>query len=278
MNISPASVRAQLLAKAKSETLDFSLVLTRYGLERMLYRLSISRNKDNFLLKGALLFDMWFDVPMRPTRDIDLLGFGLAEEPLVVTTFREICNIECDDGIQFDADSIKVAEIRKEANYSGLRVTLMGYVDSARCPIQIDIGYGDAVTPAPEHADYPVMIEGIPAPKLRIYPRHTVVAEKYEAIVCLGMANTRLKDYFDMWIVLSTTELDNELLQMAIDATFTCRNTQKPQSPPIGLTIDFAKDPQKMKQWDAFIRKNQLQAPDLNNVVEFLQRKLLPHS
>ena len=148
----PASLRARLLNKAKAEKQDFSLVLTRYGLERLLYRLSISSNKDRFLLKGALLFDMWFDVPHRPTRDIDLLGFGLAEEPLVHEAFREICGIECDDAIVFDADSIQVAEIRKDANYSGLRVTLVGLLDGARCPVQIDIGYGDAVTPAPELA------------------------------------------------------------------------------------------------------------------------------
>jgi len=147
MSHSAASVRARLLAKAKSANQDFSLVLTRYGLERMLYRLSVSSSKDNFLLKGALLFDMWFDVPLRPTRDIDLLGFGLAEEPHVHAVFQEICGIECNDGIKFDVDSIKVAEIRKEANYSGLRVTLVGHIESARCPVQVDIGYGDAITP-----------------------------------------------------------------------------------------------------------------------------------
>lgn len=276
MNYSPAAVRARLLAKAKAENQDFSLVLTRYGLERMLYRLSVSTNKDNFLLKGALLFDMWFDVPMRPTRDIDLLGFGLAEEPLVLATFQEMCGIECDDGIQFDIGSIKVAEIRKEANYSGLRVTLIGHVDSARCPVQIDIGYGDAVTPAPEHADYPVMLEGLPAPKLRIYPRYTVVAEKYEAIVSLGMVNTRLKDYFDMWVIFNSAELDSAVLTEAIDATFARRNTQTPQTTPVGLTESFGQDAQKTKQWEAFIRKNQLHAPDLNTVVKFLKSKLSP--
>ncbi len=275
MNYSPTAVRARLLAKAKSENQDFSLILTRYGLERMLYRLSVSSNKDNFLLKGALLFDMWFDVPLRPTRDIDLLGFGLAEEPLVLAAFQEMCEIECNDGIEFDVDSIKVAEIRKEANYSGLRVTLMGHVDSARCPIQIDVGYGDAVTPAPEHADYPVMLEGLPAPKLRIYPRYTVVAEKYEAIVSLGMINTRLKDYFDMWVIFNSADLDSALLSAAIDATFARRNTPKPQTTPVGLTADFGQDEQKRKQWEAFIKKNKLVAPELNVVVQFLKTKLV---
>ena len=271
----PASVRARLLNKAKAENQDFSLVLTRYGLERLLYRLSVSSHKDNFLLKGALLFDMWFDVPHRPTRDIDLLGFGLAEEPLVHEAFREICAIECDDGIVFDADTIRVAEIRKEANYSGLRVTLTGHLDGARSPVQIDIGYGDAVTPAPELADYPVMLTELPAPKIRVYPRYTVVAEKFEAIVSLGMANTRLKDYFDLWVLLTTQELDPELVQAAIVATLDRRKTPMPASTPIGLTSVFGDDPQKIKQWQAFIKKNQLEAPALNSVIELLQQKLL---
>ena len=271
----PASVRARLLNKAKTDKLDFSLVLTRYGLERMLYRLSVSSSKDNFLLKGALLFDMWFDVPHRPTRDIDLLGFGLAEEPLVHEAFREICGIECDDAIVFNANSIRVAEIRKEANYSGLRVTLLGQLDGARCPVQIDIGYGDAVTPAPELADYPVMLEGLPAPRIRVYPRYTVVAEKFEAIVSLGMANTRLKDYFDLWVLLSTQVLDPEMLKTAIAATLARRQTNMPASTPIGLSPVFGDDPQKMKQWSAFIQKNQLVAPPLKLVIELLNEKLI---
>jgi hypothetical protein len=175
----------------------------------------------------------------------------------------------------FDADSIRVAEIRKEANYSGLRVTLIGYLDGARSPVQIDIGYGDAVTPAPELADYPVMLEELPAPKIRIYPRYTVVAEKFEAIVSLGMANSRLKDYFDLWVLLTTQELDPELLKTAIVATLERRKTALPTSTPIGLSSEFGDDPQKIKQWQAFIKKNQLQAPDLNLVIELLQKKLI---
>ena len=199
----------------------------------------------------------------------------MAEEPLVHEAFREICAIVCDDGIVFDADSIRVAEIRKEANYSGLRVTLIGYLDGARSPVQIDIGYGDAVTPAPELADYPVMLEELPAPKIRIYPRYTVVAEKFEAIVSLGMANSRLKDYFDLWVLLTTQELDPELLKTAIVATLERRKTALPTSTPIGLSSEFGDDPQKIKQWQAFIKKNQLQAPDLNLVIELLQKKLI---
>ena len=269
-----ASVRARLLAKAKADNQDFSLVLTRYGLERLLYRLSVSSNKDNFLLKGALLFDLWFDVPLRPTRDIDLLGFGPAEEPQVLAAFQEICQIECDDGIEFDLDTLKIEEIRKDANYSGLRISLTGYVDGARCPIQVDIGYGDAVTPAPETAEYPVMLPDTPVPILRVYPRYTVIAEKFEALISLGMINTRLKDYFDICVILTTTELDQNLLGEAIAATLVRRKMGLPASLPVGLSEEFSSDGQKITQWNAFIKKNQLDAPNLDVVVTILRDRL----
>lgn len=276
MSNTAASIRARLLIKAKADGQDFSLVLTRYGLERLLYRLSISSNKDNFLLKGALLFDLWFDVPLRPTRDIDLLGFGTAEEPLVLAAFEEICRVNCDDGIKFDLNSLQSSEIRKDANYSGLRISLIGHLDGARCPIQVDIGYGDAVTPAPEFADYPVMLANLPVPKLRVYPRYTVVAEKFEAIISLGMINTRLKDYFDLWVLLTRDNLDDDLLHETIAATLARRKTSLPSTTPIGLSDAFFNDAQKIAQWRAFIKKNKLDAPDLNTVVVFLRDRLTP--
>ena len=187
-----ASVRARLLKKAQADGLDFSLALTRYALERLLYRLGISSHRDNFLLKGALLFDLWFDVPLRPTRDIDLLGFGLVELTHLTAIFEELCELTVDDGVRFDATTIQAQEIRKDANYAGIRLTLLAWIDGAKCSIQVDVGYGDAVTPAPEMADYPVMLEEFPAPRLRVYPRYTVVAEKIEAIISLGMANSRM--------------------------------------------------------------------------------------
>lgn len=190
-----ASVRARLLNRARETRQDFNLILTRYALERLLYRLSISPHADQFLLKGALLFDLWFDIPHRPTRDADLLGFGSAEIPHVEAAFRDICTVELDDGIRFQPDSVHAEEIRKEANYSGVRVTLIGLLDGARCHVQVDVGFGDAVTPGPEAVDYPVMLPDMPAPKLRAYPRYTVVAEKLEALVSLGIANSRMKDY-----------------------------------------------------------------------------------
>jgi len=208
-----ASIQARLLNIAKAEGREYGQVLTKFALERLLYRLSQSKHADNFLLKGALLFDLWFDVPLRPTRDIDLLGFGLAELPHVIGVFEDLCRIDTEDSMIFAIDSIRAEEIRKEANYAGIRVSMVGLLGNARTAIQVDIGYGDAVTPAPEFATYPVLIGDFPAPQLRVYPRYTVVAEKVETIVTLGIANTRLKDYFDLWVLRQKGQFDPEILR-----------------------------------------------------------------
>jgi hypothetical protein len=238
-----ASIRDRLLNRAKQGGLDFQFVLTKYALERLLYRLSISPEKDHFLLKGALLFDLWYDVPLRPTRDIDLLGFGLAE-------------------------------IRKDANYSGIRLNLTGFLDGAKCPVQVDVGYGDPVTPEPESAVYPTMLEDMAAPKLRAYPTYTVIAEKLEAIISLGMANSRMKDYFDLWVILRNTEHDPKILTAALSATTDRRGTTKPLSMPTGLTERFGTDPQKITQWNAFVSRNKLNAESLPKTVKYLSNKL----
>jgi predicted nucleotidyltransferase component of viral defense system len=240
-----ASVRARLQNVSKAQGVDFQRVLTRYALERLLYRLSVSAHKDHFSLKGALLFDLWFDVPLRPTRDIDLLGFGLAEMPHLVAAFKDICAVAVDDGIDFDARPIVADETRKEANYTGIRLSLMDTLAGARCPFQIDVGYGDAVTPAPEAAEYPVLLGDMPAPQLRVYPRYTVVAEKLDAIISLGMANSRMKDYFDLWVLFRDSPLDKRTLSQAIVATIQRRGTIKPQGMPIGLSESFVNDVQK---------------------------------
>ena len=271
-----ASVRARLLNKAHAEKLDFNLLLTRYALERILYRLSISEQRGQFLLKGALLFELWFDLPHRPTHDADLLGFGSAEIAHLQKLFREISQIACDDGIMFQADSVKAAEIRKDSHYAGVRVTMLGVLDGARCPVQIDIGFGDAVTPAPESAQYPTILADMPQPQLRVYPRYTVVAEKLEAIVKLGILTSRLKDYYDLWIFAQHSDFDGALLAQAIRATFARRGTDIPPGTPFGLTDEFALDAQKIKQWQAFLRKNVLEPMPLAPVVATLREFLLP--
>ena len=274
-NIS-ASVRDRLLNKARAEKLDYNLLLTRYALERMLYRLSISKQRDQFLLKGALLFDLWFDVPHRPTHDADFLGFGSAEIPHIEEIFRDICRIEVEDGIAFQPDTVKAAEIRKEANYAGVRVTLLGMLDSARCAVQIDIGFGDAVVPGPDEVHYPVILGEMPGPHLHVYPRYTVVAEKLEALTSLGMLNSRMKDYFDLWILAKHSDFDGQILSRAVAATFDRRRTVIPTGLPIGLSDEFISDAQKAKQWQGFLRKNALDPMPLATVVADLRDFLMP--
>lgn len=263
----PASVHVRLLARAKERGEDFNLMLTRYAIERFLYRLSVSPARDHYWLKGALLFDLWFDVPHRPTRDADFLGFGPVDTETLATTVREICVIAVDDGMAFDPASLSVEEIREDARYGGLRVRLVGRLGNARVTVQLDVGYGDAVTPGPEEIDYPTLLNDQPAPRLRAYPRATVVAEKLEAIVSLGMANTRMKDYFDLRALAREGSLNAVLLADAIAATFARRQTSLPATLPIGLSDEFGLDAAKHAQWRAFIGKNRLDAPGLEGVV-----------
>ena len=273
-----ASIRARLLNLARERQQNFDLVLTRFCLERLLYRISISSHKDRFLLKGAMLFDLWFDIPHRPTRDVDFLGLGSSEISDIANTFREICGITVTDGVIFEPDSVKTLEIRNEANYPGVRVTLLAIVDGARCHIQADIGFGDAVSPGPEVATYPVILNDLEAPELLVYPHYAVVAEKYEALSTLGIANSRMKDYFDLWVMARRTALDGETLKQSIRATFRHRQSSLPQEIPIGLTETFSHDDQKQTQWRAFLTKNNLETIPLEEVVGFIAGFLIPIS
>ncbi|BEP46189.1 nucleotidyl transferase AbiEii/AbiGii toxin family protein [Variovorax sp. V15] len=268
-----ASVRARLKQHADAKKQDFNLTLTRYGLERLLYRLSISPHASNYLLKGALLFSLWYDQPHRPTRDADLLGFGPDDVESAVKAFHEICQIAVEDGMVFDAGSVQGTVIRKEAGYGGVRVDLRATLDGARITLQVDIGFGDAVTPAPEAVSYPVLLDDLPAPQLRSYPKYTVVAEKFHAVCLLGMANTRMKDYFDLWVLMTEDTLDPAELRRAISATFERRKFAMVSELPSGLSDNFSGDATKQTQWTAFLKKNRLEAMDLTNVVKRLREE-----
>lgn len=271
-----ASIRDRLLNKARTEQLDFNLLLTRYALERLIYRLSISEHRDQFLLKGALLFDLWFDIPHRPTHDADFLGFGSAAIPHLENVFRDISRIDVEDGILFQPDSVRAAEIRKEANYPGIRVMLLGLLGSARCTVQVDVGFGDVVVPGPEDARYPIILCGLPEPRIRVYPRDTVVAEKLEALTSLGMLNSRMKDFFDLWVLSKQSEFEGPVLSRAVAATFERRRTLIPKGIPIGLSDEFINDMQKERQWQAFVRKNALEPIELSAVITDLRDFLMP--
>lgn len=252
-----ASVRARLLNVAKSRGDEFDLILSRYALERLLYRMSVSAHSERFLLKGALLFMVWGVDDHRPTRDADLLGFGDSEPDAVAAVFREICKMECEDGIAFDAQSVGAAPIAEEKVYTGVRVTLRAGLDGARIPVQVDVGFGDAVTPGAQAVDYPVLLDA-PAPKLRAYPVETVIAEKLHAMTVLGMDNSRMKDFYDLKVIGARFVLDREVLARAIAATFERRKTDLPEGLPLALGAQFAGDQAKQRQWAAFLRRNRL--------------------
>ena len=268
-----ASIRARLKQRADAMKQDFNLTLTHYGLERLLYRLSISSHASNYLLKGALLFVLWYDQPHRPTRDADLLGFGPDDVESAVLAFREISQIAVEDGIAFDTASVQGTVVRKEAGYGGVRIYLRATLDGARIALQVDIGFGDAVTPAAEAIRYPVLLDDLPAPQLRAYPKYTVVAEKFHAVCLLGLANTRMKDYFDLWVLMTEGTLDPAELRRAIRATFERRKLDTPSTIPTGLSDDFSGDATKQAQWKAFMNKNRLNAMDLSNVVTRLREE-----
>ena len=271
-----ASVRARLLNVAKAQGVDFNQVLVRFALERILFRLSQSAHADRFLLKGALLFALWYDMPHRATRDADLLGFGPSDLDSIAQTFRDIASVEAADGIVFDPGSVTVEEIRKDAGYAGARVLIGGEIARARCKTQIDIGFGDAVTPGPIDAVYPVLIADLPAPRLRTYPVYTVVAEKLHAIALLGMTNSRMKDYLDLSVLFERETFDADTLAGAIAATFIRRGMAVPASLPVGLTDEFATDPSRQALWHAILKKNDLAQQVLPDIVATLRATLAP--
>lgn len=270
-----ASIRQRLLNLARERHEDFQQMLVNYALERLLYRLAQSRHRERFVLKGALLFRLWFDLTQRPTRDVDFLGFGDAEPEHCAVMFREIASIDmtADDGLLFDLASVRAVEIRKEAGYPGVRVSMTAALDGARIPVQCDIGFGDAITPAPSQHAYPTLL-GMPAPVLAVYPLETVVAEKLEAMVKLAGFNSRVKDYFDLWVLMRYENIDRALLPAAIRATFARRKTALPDTLPAGLAQYFATARQTM--WQAFLTRSELTAPSLADVLDELRQQCWP--
>jgi len=251
-----ASVRARLLRLARERGEDFQLLLTRYANERLLYRLSKSRHGPDFVLKGAALFALWTGRPHRATRDLDLLGFGDPDEKRVREVMDEVLALEVgDDGVRFDRPSLKVGLIREEQEYGGVRATVTARVATAKVRLQIDVGFGDAVTPEAETVDFPPLLD-FPAPRLRAYPRETVVAEKVQAMVQLGLANSRMKDFYDLVVLARMFEFDGALVVRAFRATFERRRTPLPTKLPLALTPAFAGDAGKAAQWGAFVGKS----------------------
>ena len=267
------SVQVRLVRHAKAIGSDPNLVLTRFAVERFLYRLSRSAHADRFVLKGALLMLAWLGDTLRPTRDADLLGFGDLSDEALARIFVDVCNIDVEpDALVFLANTVRVEPIRGEDAYGGQRVTLAATLGAARLRVQVDVGIGDAVVPPPDWLDYPGLLDDLPPLRLRAYTPVTVIAEKIHAVVFLGLKNSRMKDFFDLYALARKGGLDAGQLSNALAATFERRQTPVPADAPTGLSGAFAQDAAKRAQWKAFLSKNRLEAPPLDAVIEEIWR------
>lgn len=274
---SAASIHARLLSGAHERGEELQRVLVRYAGERFLYRLSRSKHAGQFVLKGATLFSAWVHTHHRSTKDIDLLGFGPSTADRLQRILGDIFALEVEpDALVYDGTTLRVGPIRIDQEYEGLRATFVARLGSARIALQVDVGFGDALAPPPEEVELPTLLDQ-PRPRLRAYRREHVIAEKFHAMVTLGLLNTRMKDYFDVWVLSRTFELDAATLVEAIDATFDRRRAPVPTDVPDALTDRFALDPSKHAQWTAFLRRTGVRdAPELPAVVEALRQFLAP--
>ncbi|WP_245431310.1 nucleotidyl transferase AbiEii/AbiGii toxin family protein [Rhodoplanes roseus] len=254
----------------------FDRALTRYVLEGLLDRLSRSVYRDRFVLKGAMLLLAWSDKPYRPTRDLDLLGFGDPAPDEICRIFCEICAVLVDDAVAFDLSGLTAETVGSTREYAGVRLRTTATVDRATTRVIVDIGFGDAVAPEIQEMDFPVLL-GRGAPRLRTYPPEAVIAEKLHAMVVLGRANSRMKDFYDIWHLATPSRYDASRLVTAIAATFSRRRTAIPIGLPDALSSGFASDPLKLGQWDDFTRGVADRPGSLAEVVAFLRNVIMPH-
>lgn len=273
-----ASVKQRLLNYARRQKLDFNLVLKRYALERFLYRLSSSPYKEEFILKGAMLFYVWIRETVRATKDLDLLGVGNPSERHLKKIIIEAGKIGTyNDGLVFDRESIRIEDIREENKYPGLRIHLVALLGNSRIPLQIDIGYGDSIEPKPEEIQYPVILD-MPEPKLLAYTRESTIAEKFEAMVKLGVANSRMKDYYDVYYLSNSFNFEGNILQLAMQSTFKRRGASIPKIIPSGLSDGFCKTADVQLQWKGFLKRLGLNdvTDDFYIIVSEIRKFLLP--
>ena len=271
-----ASVRARLLNLARQRHVEFQLVLSDFAIERLLYRLGTSKYADRFVLKGAMLFKLWPAEVGRATWDLDLLGRGANSVEEVTTIVRDLCVMDGPDGLIFDPSSVSGELMRAADEYPGVRVRLEARLAEARIPVQIDVGFGDTVTPPPTHDRYPTLLDH-PAPYILAYPREAVVAEKVEALVSLGVTNSRMKDFYDLHVLATHFRFDGLVLAKALRATFERRATPFPEREPLALTREFLVAPERQVQWRAFLRRSRVAAPtDAGDLADLLRAFLAP--
>jgi len=275
-----ASIRDRLLNLSKKRGENYNYLLTLYVGERLLYRLSQSPYQQQYILKGATLFKVWNGEPHRATKDLDFLSFGNNEVKYIEKVFQEICLIECEqDGIIFLPESSKIQVIKEDQQYEGVRVEITGKLGTNLCKLQVDIGFGDAVTPDPQEKEIDTILDA-PKPILKIYPRETAIAEKFQAMVSLGIINSRMKDFYDIWFLCQDKDFKfhGDLLCQAIENTFNRRKTEIPIKEPLAFTQEFTNDPDKQKQWTAFLKKSNIGEPQLklDDVVAVIKNFIMP--
>lgn len=261
------SIRQRLLNLAREEGRVYEVVLVRYALERLLYRLSVSDQHDRFILKGGMLITLWIAGGAGETRDVDFLGYGAPDHERLEASFAAIMAIEADDGLVFDLQSLAATSIREEAEYGGVRIRATASLERTRIPVTIDVGFGDALTAAAPLLSYPSLL-GMERPQIRTYPPGTVIAEKFQAMVVLGIANGRMKDYFDLWAIPRSVPMADVDLDAAIRATFERRRTAIPNDRPPGLSADFIADAVKRQQWQAYAQSIDHNGLSLEEVAE----------
>ncbi len=274
----PALVHARLRAGAQERREDFNLTLQRYTAERFLYRLGASRHREQFVLKGAMLFALWGGSLYRATRDLDLTGYTEDDARALVAIMQEICAVSCpSDGLTFQAATVRAEPIRDQSEYHGFRVKLQALLGTARLTLQIDVGFGNAIEPPAQEEEYPVLLEG-PAPRIRAYPREAVVAEKVHAMVVLGAANSRYKDFYDLFVLAKNFSFPGAVLTRAIAATFERRRTPLLHAQPVALAPAFYSDPKRAAEWQRYLSRNALPGSpaDFTAVGELLQAFLGP--
>ena len=271
-----ASARDRLYNLAQQRGVEFQLLLSEFAIERLLYRLASSSHRDLFILKGAMLFKLWDAASHRATWDLDLLGRGTNTIAAVVAVFKDLCGVTTPDGIVFDPFSVKGEEIKAEDEYAGVRVLLVARLAEARIPVQVDVGFGDAVVPDPTWQAYPTLLDHQP-PRILVYPREVVVAEKLEAMLKLGVTNSRMKDFYDVHFLASRFSFEGPRLAKAVRATLGRRGTPIPKTTPLVLTPEFLSAPERQVQWRAFLRRGRLGASPVGAALaERLQAFLEP--
>ena len=270
-----ASIKAKLLNHARANGLEMGPLMEQYALGRLFWRLSQSRYADRFVLKGAQLFQIWSGAAHRPTRDADFLSYGEVDAEALIAIFSGICAVGLpeEDGLSWQDCSAK--SIRDDNAYGGIRVRMVAMLGNARIPVQVDVGYGDAITPEPVKVQWRGLLD-FPPSRLLAYPPQTVIAEKLEAAVSLGRSNSRMKDFYDMYWLSRHMSIERSLLVESIQLTFERRGTNVPQGVPLALTDDFANDPSKQTQWKAFLRKSDLEFIEFSEVIAELRKFIVP--